>query len=269
MPHTIRVANPGPYALALVNGGRSGKNRPRKKGSKNMAKARNASGRFTRRRRRAPVARARARPRARRRLNPARRRNRAPVMATPNRRRRRRNRTTVFANRHRRYRRHRNPGGGKGFLTGALYVGAGIALTEFIMNYVPSINLGGALGPIIEELAVAYGVGWGALKVGISPANADLMAYGGFGIAISNLLNTYVFQKIPALFQSSGTAPAVAAAAAAPVAVQTAAPASGYFGDTTGMGDLVAFPNGAYNSSYYGAGSGLGGVVGFPRRYGR
>jgi hypothetical protein len=264
MPHTIRVANPGPYALALVNGGRS---RSRKKGQ-SMAAKRNRKGRFTRGK---STARARPRARARARNRPrARHYNRAPVAAMPNRRRRRlRNRTTVFANRaHRRRRAYRNPGGGKGFLTGALYVGAGIAVTEFIMNYIPSINLGGALGPIVEELAVAYGVGWAARKVGLSPANADLMAYGGFGIAISNLLNTYVFQKIPALFQSSGTAPAVAAAAAAPVAVATT-PTQGYFGDSTGMGDLVAFPNGAYNSTYYGAGTGLGAVVGFPRRWGR
>jgi hypothetical protein len=276
MGKTVRVANPSPSMLALVNPRRKRKGR-----AKTMAKTRNrprrSNGRFMkattsnpRRRRRNKPTGAVAVNRTRHRRHRARNR----VVANPHHR-RRRNYTIVARNRHRR--RHRNPGV-KNFLMGALWVGIGMALTEFAMNYVPTISLGGALGPILEEAVLAYLLGWAAKKTRIiAPGDADLMSYGGFGMAVNNLLNTYVFNKLPTLFQSSGTASAVATAAATGTAIQqsgAAAPApapnpnqDGYFNSApgTGVSDLVAFGRAGYENSYYGAGSGLGNIVGFRR----
>jgi hypothetical protein len=154
-------------------------------------------------------------------------------------------------------------------------VALGIAGTEFIVGFLPSINIGGPLGTIVEQMAVAWGLGWAAKKTRIvSPNDGDLIMYGGFGSALANLLNTYVFGKLSTIFQSAGTGQAVATAAATGAAIQSGAavapapaPASNtdsYFGG--GVSDLVAFPRDGY-TNYYGAGSGLGGLVAFPRRY--
>jgi hypothetical protein len=242
---------------------------------------RNRNGRFTRSRARPRSRAMNAAPYRRRRRVYARRRNpMRAAAAVPNHRRRRRNYTKIIANPRRRYyrRRHRNPGAGN-VLKGAAFVGAGMALTQFAMNYVPSINIGGAIGTFVEQGLVAYLIGWAAKKTRlVNPADADLMVYGGLGSVVMNILDTYVFAKLPTLFQASGTGASVAVAAATGAAIQSgaaqpaaAAPsASGvqdsYWNNPAGMNDLVALPNRLYDSSYYGSGSGMGALVGWRGR---
>jgi hypothetical protein len=107
------------------------------------------------------------------------RRSAANLTASPRRRRRRSNPAP------RRRNRRRNPQV-KGLVVGALWAGAGAALTNVISGYIP-IG-GGGMMDVLKQGIAAYATGFIAERF-TSPANAQLMAIGGFAGTAWSLVN--------------------------------------------------------------------------------
>src|SRR5881397_400892 len=134
----VKVANPGPAALMVVNGRRR----------KTMKKRRS-----TRRTARRPVVASNPRPRRRRLSVSLRRRHHNPAF-THHRRRRSVNR-----------RRHRNPP--SGLFTKGLTLAAGAALVQFTLTFVPPIGGVTPLADAARTAAVGFGLGTLMDKTGI------------------------------------------------------------------------------------------------------
>lgn len=176
--------------------------------------------------------------------NPRRRRNRHHSVALVNPRRRRRTVHARAANPRRRVnrRRRRNPQI-KSVIMGALWAGAGAALTNIVAGFIPLS--GGGWMDTLKQLAAAYGVAYLAERF-TSPANAQLMAIGGFSGTAWSAVNTLLgqagsgFSSITSMFNPP---PQVAAGPGVNDIVQ----APDFY--NPGMGDIVEAPEFYYNAA--------------------
>jgi hypothetical protein len=89
-------------------------------------------------------------------------------------------------NRRRNPRRRRSNPQVVGIVKGALFAAGGAILTNMIAGFIPLG--GGGWMDIAKQLVAAYGAGWIAERF-TSPANAQLVAIGGFASAAGNALN--------------------------------------------------------------------------------
>lgn len=135
----------------------------------------------------------------------------------------------------------------KSLVIGGLWAGAGAAVTNIIAGFIP-IGGGGWMD-IVKGLVAAYATGFLAEKF-TSPANANLMAIGGFaGTAWSavNMMLGGAGGILGKFLPGQAQPQLVAAPAAAPAGV------SGFYDVTSypdGMGDLVVAPD-EYDSPGY------------------
>lgn len=198
MPNLF-VVNPSP---------RSGKSRPKRKGSTMARRARRRSRShvsvFTSNPRRRP----RARPAARRKVfarNPVRRRRRRAVGASPARRVYRRNPSRRRARAStRRYRRNPSSMGGVGKLSGlmlpAIFIGLGAVGTEIVTGYLP-IPLAWKTGPMRYVVKGAVGVALGlVIAKGFKQKKLGYyFAAGAVAIATHDFVKTWLSGSMPAI----------------------------------------------------------------------
>jgi hypothetical protein len=169
----VKVANPGPAALMVVNGRRR----------KTMATKRRKSTRRKARRTTALVS------------NPRPRRRRSYSM-------RRRTHNPPFIRRRRRSsgrRRHRNPS--SGLLTQGLILAAGAALVQFILGFVPPI---GGVSPIADAARTAgVGFGLGTLmdKTGIGRKYGRDVMLAGFTLAGGKVITSFILPFATSIFR--------------------------------------------------------------------
>lgn len=133
-------------------------------------------------------------------------------------------RTALVANRRRN--RRRNPHV-QSLVMGALYAGAGAMVTQVIAGFIP-IGGGGWMD-IVKQLVAAYGTGYIAERF-TSPANANLMAIGGFAGAATSAVRM-LLGSAGSIFSNFGPPPAQVGDGTSDVTFYP------------GMGDLVAAPD--------------------------
>ena len=125
---------------------------------------------------------------------------------------------------------------------GGLWAGAGAAITNVVAGFIP-IQGGGWMG-VLKGLASAYLVGFIAEKV-VPPANAQLMAIGGFAGTAWGAVNMVLAGggNILASFAPAPAKLTPTAAGAAAGGVAGFYDIAQYPYDDMGMGDLVEAPD--------------------------
>lgn len=220
----VRVENPAPAALMVLNGKRR----------KNMARSRKAKST----RRATTVRRKTSTPKRHASRAIARRSNPAPRRAM--------HRRTV-AKSHRRVRRHTrrvgNPFRGS-LLAKGIALATGAAFVQLTLGFVPPI---GGVSPIADAARTA-GVGWllslGMQRIGFLRPYADDVALAGFTLAGGKLISSFILPFANRLFGGQQAQPAMAEAA--PVTNQVSGIATMYPGlnpysayDSNGMGGIA------------------------------
>lgn len=170
----VRVANPGPAALMVIN--------PRRKKPMATKRRRSTKRRTTARRR--PSTAVAANPVRRRRRSTASRR-RATVHASTGYTRRR--------NPARRYTRRRNPSGTIGK---ALPLAVAIAGVGIIGGFVPPIGGSSPIFVAARQAGLGYLLGIGMQKTGILRAHAEDVKLAGVALGIGTLINAYVLPMV-------------------------------------------------------------------------
>jgi len=172
---TVRVANPGPAALLVIN--------PR--GRKKMA---------TTRRRKA------ARPTARRKTTTTKRRTNPTVFSSSRRRVTKRRRSIA---------RRPNPSTG-GLLTQAAGLAAGITAVGLLGSFIPPIGGASPFAVAGRQAATGWLVGEGMQRFGVMRAYANDVKLAGFALGVGTLINAFILPTVSGVLRPAPKAQPVA-----------------------------------------------------------
>lgn len=164
----VRVANPGPAGLLVINP---------KRGNR-MA---------TKRRRSATAASKRRKPTARRKSNPT-------HYASTKR------RSVATRSRRRSVSRRRNPSTG-GLLTQAAGLAAGITVVGLAQSFIPPIDGVSPIMTAARQAATGYLLGEGMQRFGVMRAYAPDVKLAGFALGVGTLINAYFLPTITGFFR--------------------------------------------------------------------